>query len=133
MKKTPKLLLLLWLSFPIATLANNGEKGKKEDPDISGMVIHSESGKPLKDVFITAYNAAHKEKFTLSNANGNFNLTDLRPGTYKFVFEKDGFKRVVKEKIILRSNEDVQLNVEMMEEEIIFDLLPSPFHLSRAR
>lgn len=105
-------------------------KNKNDDPDMTGNVTQTVNGKPLKDVYITAYIASRKEKVTISDANGNFNMINLRPGVYKFVFQKDGFKRVVREKIVLKTKEDYQLNIEMAEEEAIFDLVPSPLRFA---
>jgi hypothetical protein len=94
------------------------------------MISNADSRKPMKDVSVTAWTNSHKEKVTLSDANGNFNMIDLKPGVYKFVFEKDGFKRVVREKVVLKTNEDYQINVEMAEEEVLPDLMPSTLHFA---
>src|SRR5436190_6541880 len=125
MKKCiPLVVLLLLLSF--FSFANSGGKEKKEDPDMNGLVLEAETGRPLKYVNIIAYNNSKKEKSAISNASGNFSLVDLKPGIYKFVFQKDGFEKVVREKIVLKLNEGYQLTVQMFEEENIFDLMPSP-------
>jgi len=125
------LLLFTFLMAGLFSYADNGGKEKsKEDPDMLGMVMHADNRKPMKDVSVTAYSNSRKEKVTLSDANGNFNLVDLKPGIYKFVFEKDGFKRVVREKIVLKTKEDYQLNIEMAEEESMPDLMPSTLHFT---
>ena len=126
----PIISLLLLGSF--FSFANNGGKEKKEDPDLMGIILQAETGKPLKDVNITAYNNTRKEKVVTSNANGSFSLTDLKPGVYKFVFEKEGFEKVTREKIVLKLNEGYQLNIQMSEEEHIFDMMPSPLRFSGA-
>jgi 5-hydroxyisourate hydrolase-like protein (transthyretin family) len=123
------LLTTVLLLGSMAIFANTGGKERKEDPDMNGIIIQSESGRPLKDVSITAYNATRKEKTAITDANGNFSMADLKPGVYKFIFQKDGFKRVIKEKIILKTNEDYQLNIEMAEE-VIYDLMPSPLRFN---
>ena len=64
-----------------------------------------------------------KEKTVLTDNNGNYSFNDLKPGTYKLVFEKDGFKRVTKDKVIIRSDEGCQLNIEMDENDA-FQILP---------
>jgi Carboxypeptidase regulatory-like domain len=130
MKNKLLLLLIVCLSGSVLTYANTGGKDKKEDPDMTGMITQFETGKPIKDVNVTAYNVAKKEKVAISDAHGNFSLADLKPGIYKFVFQKEGFQKVVREKIVLKANEDYQLNIEMAEEESIFDLMPSPLHFS---
>ena len=127
-KCIPFILLLLMCSF--FSFANNGGKDKKEDPDMNGFIVEAETGKPMKDVNITAYSTTKKEKVTTSNANGSFSLIDLKPGIYKFVFQKEGFEKVIREKMILKPNEGYQLTIQMSAEENIYDLMPSPLHFS---
>ena len=103
-----------------------GENDSKKT-DIAGGVYHYDSKKPLNSVTVTAYNAAKKEKVVLSDGNGNFSFDDLKPGTYKFVFEKDGFKKVTREKTISRTDEAHQLNI-LMEEHSAFDFAPGLSH-----
>jgi len=124
-KCIPIILFLLLAGF--FSFANSGGKEKKEDPpDLNGVIVAAETGKPIKDVNITAYNNSKKEKSVISNANGIFSLVDLKPGTYKFVFQKEGFEKVIREKMVLKINEGYQLTIQMFEEENIFDLMPSP-------
>ena len=100
-------------------------KGKKDD--VNGIVTDSEEKKPLKDVSITAYLSSKKEKIVLTDEVGGYSFDELKPGTYKFVFEKTGYKKVVKEKVIVKVDEAFQLKVEMLEDKDS-DLMPSPFH-----
>ena len=101
-------------------------KGKKDE--LNGVVTHSDSKKPLRDVTVTAYLVSRKEKMVLTDDEGGFAFDELKPGTYKFVFEKAGFKKVTKEKVVVKTDEAFQLNIEMIESS--FDLMPSPFHFS---
>ena len=59
----------------------------------------------------------------------HFSFDELKPGTYKFIFEKAGFKRVTKEKVVIKTDESFQMNIEMIET-TQYDLAPSPFHFS---
>jgi len=70
-----------------------------------------------------------KEKAITTDEDGNYAFDDLKPGTYKFVFEKLGYKKVVKEKIIIKTDESFQMNIEMIQNND-FDLVPTPFHFS---
>lgn len=97
--------------------------GKKED--VIGVVVHSETKKPLRDVSITAYNITRKEKVVMTDESGVFSFDDLRPGTYKFVFEKAGFRKATREKVIVKTDEGFQLSIEMIENSG-FDIMPSP-------
>ena len=118
------------LGFVVAK-ANNGTPGPgdgKKD-DINGTVIHAESKKPLKDVSVTAILISKKEKVEITDDAGNFSFDELKPGTYKFIFEKAGFKKITKEKVLIKTDEAFQLNIEMIESSD-FDIMPSPFHFS---
>lgn len=101
------------------------EENKKID--IAGGVLHSETKKPLGNVNVIAYSASKKEKAVLTDGNGNYSFNDLKTGTYKLVFEKNGFKRVTKDKVTIRSDEGCQLNI-LMDEEDAFQILPGLFH-----
>lgn len=100
-----------------------GNGGKKSD--VMGTVLQSENKKPIKEVLITAYLVSKKEKTIQTDNTGSFSFDELKPGTYKFVFEKNGFKKVTKEKVVVKSNEAFQMNIEMIENRD-FDLVPSP-------
>jgi hypothetical protein len=101
--------------------------GKKNN--IAGQVMHAEKKNPLKDVSVTAYNASKKEKTVFTDLEGGFSFDDLKPGTYRFVFEKAGFKKVTREKTIVKTDENFLLNIEMIEAKD-FELLPSPMHFT---
>ncbi|MBL7741524.1 MAG: carboxypeptidase regulatory-like domain-containing protein [Chitinophagaceae bacterium] len=133
-------ILLLGISFLgfTAAKANNGpdpETGcnkvagcdKKKGDEINGVIVHAESKKPIKDVSVTAYLVTKKEKNAVSDDEGGYSFDELKPGTYRFVFEKAGFKRVTKERVVIKTDEAFQLNIEMIESRDS-DLMPSPFH-----
>ena len=126
-----KLSLLLFASFGLLSArANIGDPGnrKTKKDELNGVVVHAETKKPLKDVSITAILVSKKEKTTATDDDGNFNFDQLKPGTYKFIFEKSGYRKVTKEKIIIKTDEAFQMNIEMMEAEE-YDIMPSPFSM----
>ena len=92
-----------------------GEESKKTD--IAGGVIHSETRKPISNVNVVAYVANKKEKVVTTDIHGNYSFSDLKPGTYKLVFEKDGYKKLIRDKVQIRGDEEFQLNVELNEVE----------------
>lgn len=126
----PKILFLVvsLLSFVIANAKTIGQEYSNKD-DMNGTVVSSENKKPLKDVTITAYLVSKKEKVACTDGEGNFAFDELKPGTYKFIFEKAGFRKITKEKVVIKTNEAFQMNIEMIESNN-YDLLPSPFHFS---
>jgi carboxypeptidase family protein len=123
----PKTLLLIF-TFALGSIiakANGNDPGKKED--IMGSVVNAEGKKPLKDVSVTAYLSSKKEKVVITNGSGTYAFDDLKPGVYKFVFEKDGFKKVIKEKVCVKVDEGFQMDIEMLQDNSE-DLMPSPSH-----
>ena len=123
-------MLIMTASCSAVAYANDtdpgiGGKGKKDD--VNGVVIDADEKKPLKDVSITAYLTSKKEKVVLTDEDGGYAFDELKPGTYKFVFEKTGYKKVVKEKVVVKVDEGFQLRVEMLEDKDS-GLMPSPFH-----
>lgn len=107
-------LLLAFLFAAFISSANshifNGGKN-----DLCGGVIQAETKKPLTKVTITVYAADKKQKVAVTDNKGNFLLSDLKPGMYRLVFEKDGYKRVVKEKVVIKPEDTSTLNVQMAE------------------
>ena len=118
--------------FIVGKANNTGDPGLGKKDDVNGFVIHSESKKPLKDVSVTAYLVSKKEKVAVTDEEGSFAFDELKPGTYKFVFEKAGFKRITREKIVIKSDDSFQLNIEMIESSNI-DIMPSPFQFSSVK
>ena len=113
----------------VAVKANNGGPGDGKKDELNGTVVHSDTKKPLKDVSVTAVLVSKKEKIVFTEENGTYAFDELKPGTYKFIFEKAGFKKITKEKVVIKTNEAFQLNIEMITQND-FDILPSPFHFT---
>lgn len=124
-------LLLLIAIFTVGCLQSKATGSGPTNPgksinEVAGNIVDGDSKKPLKDVTITAYAANKKEKFVITDEFGRFEFDELRTGTYKLVFEKDGYKRVVREKINVKTDETFQMRIEMIEADG-FDMMPSPF------
>jgi 5-hydroxyisourate hydrolase-like protein (transthyretin family) len=130
MKKSLFIYLAFFLICISSVCATESYAVKKMpiDPEmIYGGVRQANSNKPIKDVSITVIqHNTNREKMFQTNGSGEFGIVDLRPGTYKLVFQKDGYKKVVKDKIIVRTENVIELQIEM--EETGYDLSPFPFH-----
>lgn len=125
------LLGISLLGFVVAK-ASGPNEGSGKKLDMNGTVIHGDTKKPLKDVSITAYLVSKKESVVLTDESGNFSFEELKSGIYKFVFEKAGFKRIIKEKVVINADEAFQLNIEMIETSD-YDIMPSPFHFANVK
>jgi len=122
----PKFLLLIAFFVLGSFVAKaNTDPGKKDD--IMGSVIGAEGKKPLKDVCITAYLCSKKEKVVITDGTGAYSFDDLKPGVYKFVFEKEGYKKVIREKVTVKVDEGFQLDIEMLQDNST-DVMPSTSH-----
>lgn len=95
---------------------------------INGAINSAESKKPIKDVNIIAYLDTKREKVVTSDIKGNYAFDDLKPGTYTLIFQKSGYKKVTREKVIVKFDETFLLDIEMIEDE--YGNIPSPFHFS---
>ena len=130
MKQKLTLLALAFIGCTTAQANNRGDDpgtgtGKKQD--VLGFVVHAETKKPVKDVSVTAYNVTKKEKVVLTDDDGSFSFDELKPGTYRFIFEKSGYRKATREKVVIKSDEAYQMNIEMIEIPDL-DIMPSPIH-----
>ena len=127
-------LLVLTLAFMGCTAAQAGTgddpgTGARKRDELNGVVINGETRKPMKDVTVTAYLVTNKkEKVEITDEDGGFSFDELKPGVYKFVFEKAGFRKITKEKVVIKTDEAFQINIEMIENSD-YEIIPSPFHI----
>ena len=94
--------------------------------DIAGGVFHNQSKRPINKVSVSVYLVSKKEKVVFTDDNGFYAFDGLKSGTYKLVFEKQGYKKVTRDKVLIKEDDGFQLNVEMIEEKD-FDFMPSAF------
>lgn len=124
-----KLLLLAISIFGFAaTKANAGisDPGDGKKDELNGIVIHSETKKPIKNVCVTAVLVTKKEKVVATDDTGGYAFDELKPGTYKFIFEKVGYRKITKDKVVIKTDEAFKMDIEMIES-LDFDIMPSPF------
>ena len=122
-------LMILTASVAFAKPPDPGCRTDNRKTDVAGGVINSSTKKPIYKVSVTAYDASKKERTVLTDGSGNYSFADLKPGTYRLVFEKDGYKKMIREKLVLRGDDCLQLNVELDEEEE-FHLIPGQLLIS---
>ena len=102
-----------------------GNPGKSIN-EVAGNIFDGDSKKPLREVTVTAYSLNKKEKFVITDESGRFEFDELKTGVYKLVFEKEGYRKVVRERVSVKTDETFQMRIEMIEADG-FDLMPSPF------
>lgn len=128
MKQRILLLIAICTLGCLQSRASDIEPGNpgKSINEVAGNIIDGESKKALREVTVTAYSANKKEKFVITDEFGRFEFDELKTGIYKLVFEKEGYRKVVKEKVSVKADETFQMRIEMIEADG-FDLMPSPF------
>ncbi len=128
MKRKPAFFLIALMFVFSAVMADTRDPGKRvEEEGVSGMVMDGDS-KPIRDVNITAILHSKKEKMALTDMNGGYRFVMLKPGTYKLVFEKEGYEKVIKEKVQIKEKASLQINVEMPEFLPASERGPSPWY-----
>jgi len=90
-----------------------------DEVEVAGRVIDADTKKPIKEVTITVLHTVTKEQSVLTNTGGQYAFGELKPGTYKITFQAEGYKKIVKEKIVVKPNSTVLMNIEMLAEDDI--------------
>ena len=83
------LFLIILFLVPAFTQDTGGVKGK----------VRNLRGDRIGDVTITARQSSKDVKSVKSDANGEFTLSGLEPGTYDFIFEASGYSAAVKNNV----------------------------------
>jgi hypothetical protein len=127
-------LFLALILFSNTVLANNtidgiGGNGATSKNEVNGTVYQNESRKPLRDVVVTAYSNNKKESRAYTDDRGIYAFSDLKPGVYRLVFERDGYRKVSREKVLIKTGEGYQIDIGM-EEVNDFDWVPGIFNFS---
>src|SRR5689334_16409453 len=80
-----------------------------------GGTVKDASGAVIPGVTVEASSPAliEKSKTGVSDAEGNYKIVDLRPGTYVLTFTLEGFSTVRREGLELPSNFTATVNAEM--------------------
>jgi hypothetical protein len=78
-------------------------------------------------MFVSQPTFVPKGKSCNHRRNRRLFFDDLKPGVYKFVFEKERYKKVIKEKVTVKVDEGFQLDIEMLQDNTT-DVMPSTSH-----
>lgn len=97
----------------MAASAANGRTGDNNGSNISGTVV-SGSAQPLRQVTVVVSSPCLlKPEAVETDENGNFNIGQLEPCTYKLTFESNGYKKVTNDKVVVVSDKKTQLKVQL--------------------
>ncbi|HEU0121998.1 MAG TPA: carboxypeptidase regulatory-like domain-containing protein, partial [Bryobacteraceae bacterium] len=77
-------------------------------------IVSDPSGAPIPGAQVTVTNIAKNTKIvTETNDSGLYNTPLLEPAAYNITFEKDGFRRVVRDNVVLQSLDKARLDVQL--------------------
>jgi carboxypeptidase family protein len=99
------LFALVWLALPVSAVAQSAIAG----------VVKDTSGAVLPGVTVEASSPAliEKSRTVVTDAQGQYKVVDLRPGTYSVTFTLPGFSTVKRDGIELTSDFTASVNVDM--------------------
>ncbi|RJS20106.1 TonB-dependent receptor [Corallococcus sp. H22C18031201] len=84
---------------------------------IIGTVLNTETKQPAADVVVTATSPnLQGEQTVVTDAQGQYRIPQLPPGTYALRFEKESFKPFARSDVQLRLNRTIRVNVELLPE-----------------
>lgn len=108
MSRMTRIVTFAWIAFAIASVPVAAQS------EIVG-VVRDPSRAVLPGVTVEASSPALIEgmRSTVTNVNGQYRLTDLRPGEYKLTFSLPGFTTLVREGVTLPAAFTATLNVEL--------------------
>ncbi|MBJ6760976.1 TonB-dependent receptor [Myxococcaceae bacterium JPH2] len=90
---------------------------------IIGTVLNTESKQPAADVVVTATSPnLQGEQTVVTDAQGNYRIPQLPPGTYTLRFEKESFKPFARSDVQLRLNRTIRVNVELLPDSFTQDV-----------
>lgn len=87
------------------------------DPGGITVSVKGKSKKCLDGFLVTSYVNSQKDQCFKTNCEGLCTIPVLKTGTYKVVIEKPGYNKVTKERVVVKTNENYMLNVELIERE----------------
>ena len=77
-------------------------------------IITDPSGAPIPNAIVTATNIAQNVSASQeSNETGNYLMPFLAPGTYRLTVEKQGFRRLVRDNIVLQTQDRARVDVRL--------------------
>src|SRR5947207_8281184 len=107
----------LWLAFLVAiivlALAPTSGWGQNVYGTIAGTVTDS-SGAAVTGASVTLTNMDTSEKHTMeTDASGNYTFVNILPGRYKIEGEKTGFKKFVRQPIIVQIESGLRVDISL--------------------
>lgn len=107
----------LLLFFLTAFLFFNSFSQEAKPGTISGVINDAQTKSPLIEAVITLSSSAFEgQKFVVTDTTGRYKINNLPAGSYSVSFEMEGYRKYVKDSIILKEGTSVAVSYEMVKE-----------------
>src|SRR5467141_90315 len=113
MLRLRKLALIFLATVVVLALTPTAGWGQNVYGSITGTVTDT-SGAAISDATVTLTNLDKGEKRTIeSDSSGNYTLVNILPGRYKLEGEKTGFKKFVREPIVVQIESGLRVDISL--------------------
>jgi uncharacterized surface anchored protein len=113
-----KILLAAALMTGVSVVANAGADDRNETGSVQGTIFDAETKKPVANVTFTAtIKKSSFQKEIMTDANGNFKITNVPVGEQSIIIDKVGYKASKKDGILVKEGMVFKVDFEVIEAE----------------
>ncbi|MBK8090230.1 MAG: carboxypeptidase regulatory-like domain-containing protein [Chitinophagaceae bacterium] len=113
-----KILLAAVLMTGFSVVSRAGVDDRNETGSVQGTIFDAETKKPVANVTFTAtIKKASFQKEIMTDANGNFKISNVPVGEQSIIIDKVGYKASRKDGIIIKEGIVLKVDFEVIEAE----------------
>lgn len=113
-----KILLAAVLMTGFSVVSRAGVDDRNETGSVQGTIFDAETKKPVANLTFTAtIKKASFQKEIMTDANGNFKISNVPVGEQSIIIDKVGYKASRKDGIIIKEGIVLKLDFEVIEAE----------------
>ena len=113
-----KILLAAALMTGVSVVANAGADDRNETGSVQGTIFDAETKKPVANVTFTAtIKKSSFQKEIMTDANGNFKISNVPVGEQSIIIDKVGYKASRKDGILIKEGIVLKVDFEVIEAE----------------
>ncbi len=113
-----KILLAAVLMTGFSVVSRAGVDDRNETGSVQGTIFDAETKKPVANVTFTAtIKKASFQKEIMTDANGNFKISNVPVGEQSIVIDKVGYKASRKDGVIIKEGIVLKVDFEVIEAE----------------
>lgn len=111
-----KMLLAAALMTGVSVVAHAGADDRNETGSVQGTIFDAETKKPVANVVFTAtIKKASFQKEIITDANGNFKISNVPVGEQSIIIDKVGYKAARKDGIVVKEGMIFKVDFEVTE------------------